>query len=177
MKIEEYRKFTGVTKKSMGGQIEDSIHCVLGIISELTNELVEAYLKEDEVNVMEELGDANWYLSEYANVWNLDTSFIDRDYTQEQLQSIVFELGQNLGKLADIDKAAWIYGKEIDLQVRQELLEAVWLAAEVMANDFDGGDAIRKRNLQKLNTRYGDKFSEYLALNRDLEKEYEALTS
>lgn len=181
MKISKYRQFTTATRKEMNSQIEDSIHCILGISSELLDELATASLNSDIVNIGEELGDANWFLSEYANIWDLTTSdnYIEsHGKNTDHSYDLTANLVVNIGKMHDLDKGAWVYGKEVSKEQRQNLLDDLWTAVELITLGFDlDSDKVRATNLKKLNARFGDKFDAHLAKNRDLAKELEILSS
>jgi NTP pyrophosphatase (non-canonical NTP hydrolase) len=77
------------------------------------------------------------------------------------------------GELLDNLKKHIFYGKELDLvNLVEECGDLFWYLAIIHdamgARDFD---ATLASNIKKLRARYGDKFNEEGALNRDLEKE------
>lgn len=172
MKINSYRKLTGATRVKLDTQVADSIHCVLGLISEL---LVEYAQAETPVNEREELGDANWFASEYCNIWGIETP--DSFHIHPDLQIDVSNLTVLLGELADLDKGALAYGRQQDVNERKKLILQVWQIIEMLtiAAGFDG-DETREINLKKLIKRFGGKFSEHAANNRDLEAELAVLS-
>lgn len=178
MNINTYRKFTGVTCKDLGDPIQNSIHFVLGVSSEVLHELNMALRKEDKVNIGEELGDANWFLSQYANNWDLVTpDNYNIDLTPEQAHDLILMLLMNIGEMLNLDKGALVYNKEVSKESRQELLDDVWAALELIALGLDlDSNKIRATNINKLKARFGDKFDEYKAKNRDLTKELEVLS-
>lgn len=176
MNINQYRQFTTATRKEMANQIENSIHFVLGVASEVLDELAIAIANNDSVNIQEEIGDANWFLSEYANNWNLITP----DFYELRAEEYYYleDITTNIGKLTDLDKGVWIYGKEVSIETRQNLLNSIWIGLEYLALGMDfNSNEIRRKNIAKLKVRFGDKFDAYLAKNRDLQSELEALTS
>ncbi len=81
------------------------------------------------------------------------------------------------GELMDTLKKHLIYGKEIDwVNVQEELGDSQWytgLAVDVVGEILPGAtwEGIWENNIAKLKKRYGDKFTESAALNRDLEGE------
>ena len=51
------------------GQIANSVHMVLGMNTEIGDELQDAIDNDDVPNILEELGDAEWYIANYATIW------------------------------------------------------------------------------------------------------------
>jgi NTP pyrophosphatase (non-canonical NTP hydrolase) len=96
----------------------------------------------------------------------------------KQLDDIHMILGMvtEIGELADVFKKNMAYKKEIDwINVQEELGDIIfYIASFCRINNFDL-EAIMENNIKKLATRYPDKFTEYHALNRDLDKEREVL--
>ena len=85
------------------------------------------------------------------------------------------------GELLDMLKKSIFYGKDIDfVNMEEELGDLLWyvaLAIKIMnllgyATNFE---QIQKKNIAKLKARYGEKFSEDAALNRDLDAERKIL--
>lgn len=76
------------------------------------------------------------------------------------------------GELADVFKKHIAYGKEIDwVNVKEELGDLLfYIASFCRINDLDL-DEIIKTNMKKLESRYPEKFTQYHANNRDLDKE------
>ena len=79
-------------------------------------------------------------------------------------------------EILDAMKKHIFYGKELDkVNLFEEVGDLFWylaIIADVVGFSFE--DAMEK-NLAKLRARYGDEFDPEKALNRDLEKELEAL--
>lgn len=88
----------------------------------------------------------------------------------------IFGLFTEIGELVDIFKRHIFYGKPIDLtNMDEEIGDVLWYLAILM--DFCGVDfqSCMRRNIQKLESRYPDKFNEEDALNRDLTAERSVL--
>jgi NTP pyrophosphatase (non-canonical NTP hydrolase) len=85
-------------------------------------------------------------------------------------------LASEVGELADMLKKHIIYGKALDeINVLEESGDQCWyvvLALTATKHHFE--DAL-ERNIAKLRARYGDKFTEAKALNRDLNAERKIL--
>lgn len=88
----------------------------------------------------------------------------------------VLGIGSESGELLDAAKKTFIYGKEVDkVNILEEVGDILWYSArllELIGHDFEDAMGV---NLVKLKARYGEKFSEHSALNRDLEKERKIL--
>jgi NTP pyrophosphatase (non-canonical NTP hydrolase) len=112
-----------------------------------------------------------------------------KEYTKET-QRTMAELGQSFadqlhmamgisteaGELLDVYKKALAYGKEVDMvNIREEAGDLMWYLSNllrILGIDFEQTLQV---NIDKLKTRYPDKFTEDKALNRDLDKEREIL--
>jgi NTP pyrophosphatase (non-canonical NTP hydrolase) len=113
-------------------------------------------------------------LNEYAN-WTentcakLDNNILDNLH---MLTGIITEAGE----LADPFKKELAYKKPIDwINVKEEIGDLMWyIASFCRINNFDLEEII-ETNVKKLETRYPEKFTEYHAINRDLNKEREVL--
>lgn len=76
------------------------------------------------------------------------------------------------GELLDAIKKAYIYGKPVDkVNLKEEIGDVFWYLAR--ACDYLGFtfEEVMEVNITKLKARYGEKFTEHAALNRDLETE------
>lgn len=154
----------------------NSIHMVLGVVSELNSELISALSSgKDPVNIGEEIADINWYLANYTTIWGIEVpeQFINTYYSsiQSMEQLLIFT-----GELADLDKKLLAYGKEVTLEQRSILVLAIWSYLDHFADHLRlDPEKLRATNIEKLKSRYGDKFDADKAINRDLGKEREIL--
>jgi len=85
-------------------------------------------------------------------------------------------LASEAGELADQIKGHVFYGKKLDgVNVEEEIGDLFWYLAvlfdELGANSVD----VMAKNIAKLKARYGEKFSEESAVNRNLETERKVL--
>ena len=80
------------------------------------------------------------------------------------------------GEIQDMMKKHIFYGKDIDrVNFKEELGDLMWYIA-IACNELDIPlEDVMKTNVDKLRARYGDKFTEEAALNRNLSKEREIL--
>ena len=100
----------------------------------------------------------------------------DHNMMVARLIHAVLGLASETGELADALKKHIIYGAALDqLNLFEESGDTQWyLSLAVSALKAHLGDAM-ERNIAKLKARYGDKFTEHAALNRNLEAERAAL--
>jgi NTP pyrophosphatase (non-canonical NTP hydrolase) len=80
------------------------------------------------------------------------------------------------GELLDALKKHVFYGKELDVvNVAEEIGDLMWYI-NLLLDELDiPMETVMERNIEKLTARYGDKFSAFRALNRDLKTEREIL--
>lgn len=84
----------------------------------------------------------------------------------------VLGLASEVGELADMLKKHIIYGKALDeINVLEENGDVAWYQALGLTAIKRGFEEALERNIAKLKARYGDKFTEEAALNRDLDAE------
>ncbi len=182
MQFKEYRELTTRTlpdiSTSLISPLINSIHMILGMGSEI-EELYEAIDNGDFVNVGEELSDGNWYAANYCNIHKIEPElepFTPHDQPLEvnipALKEAVVELVKVVSKLQDLDKKLLAYRRPVMHETRKEAIE-LYLAILHSAYIFAGVDAEKsmENNINKLIKRFPDKFSTYLANNRDLAAE------
>lgn len=81
-----------------------------------------------------------------------------------------------VGELQDAIKKFVAYGKDIDkVNIKEELGDILWYHARLCALFGFTYEEVMELNIEKLKARYGNKFTEHAALNRDLNKEREVL--
>jgi NTP pyrophosphatase (non-canonical NTP hydrolase) len=81
-------------------------------------------------------------------------------------------LATEAGEFLDALKKHIFYGKNLDtVNLKEELGDIFWycaIIADQLGVDFD---SVMERNIEKLQTRYGEKFTEERATNRDITAE------
>lgn len=170
------------------------LHAGLGMSSELS-ELIDAYAGEphdgkvDWVNVAEEAADCLWYCAVGVNALGFDHNEISL-YEENPipvgisnplhlpalLAAAVAALTCSVGDFNDQIKKHMFYGRELNTEKMKQSLQQVCMAISGLC--IVSGTTIaeaRQTNINKLKTRYGDKFSEAAALNRNLEAERKIL--
>lgn len=169
MEIKEYQKLAKVTCTSLGSDKLDLSHMVMGMCSEL-NEIYEALEKRDMVNALEEYSDLFFYLANYCTFRGHDLEKMVED--KEIIKGNYSELVINISKLTDIVKKYIAYNKPIEITKELECISNIYLS--VLQDLEKGGLDLSvglDRNIAKLQARYGGKFTEEAALNRNLEVE------
>lgn len=80
------------------------------------------------------------------------------------------------GELLDAMKKSFAYGKKLDLvNLKEEIGDVLWYLARACDTLGTSFEEVMDVNIAKLKARYGEKFSQAAALNRDLAKEREVL--
>lgn len=93
-----------------------------------------------------------------------------------QLLHAFLGLASEVGELADALKKHIIYGKMLDeVNLLEEGGDLSWYLALLLTALKKTLEECMEKNIAKLRARYGDKFTQYAALNRDLAKERKAL--
>ena len=122
--------------------------------------------------------------SEYQKLAEV-TESKDFDVIAERIRSVesirllhaVLGLASEVGEFADQLKKHLFYGKPLDkVNLSEESGDLLWYLA--LAANVEGMcslDENMERNIAKLKARYGDKFTEHLAANRNLDREREIL--
>jgi NTP pyrophosphatase (non-canonical NTP hydrolase) len=153
-------------------------HMALGLAGEV-GELVECVGTDlkfdvDKPNLGEELGDLYWYLANIANMLHIDIPE-DLQVDVPNVECIDF-LIIKVGELVDLIKRYMAYNKEIDRTKATLLICDIRLALLVFEKTYElNGADIRTRNINKLRARFPEKFSDELAVNRDLDNERRTL--
>lgn len=166
----------------------DIMHGVFGISGEIS-EIDEAFdnvfyddAKIDLVNLQEEVGDICWYIANLSNALSYKPSWEyypnknngEPDYTSFLIKVNKFSVFS--GKLVDSCKKKVYYGVEIDEKMFKSVVDdMIKLICGMCENLNTTVEAVQEKNVNKLTERYGKKFSEEKATNRNLEKEREIL--
>jgi NTP pyrophosphatase (non-canonical NTP hydrolase) len=100
----------------------------------------------------------------------------EHDRMIAQLLHAYLGLSSEVGELADALKKHIIYGKALDeINVFEELGDVEWYIALGLTAVKRSLEGCMKTNIAKLQARYGDKFTQAAALERDLDKERDIL--
>jgi len=173
LKFTEFQPLAVVTKAPLGSQILDSVHMVLGMCTEIADELPDALDNDDIVNVGEELGDCQWYIAGYAHTWGFT---LPDDVIVDAGAGPNLDPMKTIAQLQDLDKKELAYGKIAPLEERERLINLLHREIENLAYGLDiDMEAQRAKIIAKLKARYGEKFNAHGAINRDLEIERKIL--
>lgn len=95
---------------------------------------------------------------------------------QSRLVHYLLGIGTEAGELQDQLKKHLAYGKPFDeVNIKEELGDLMWYVARTCDTLGLTLEEVMEVNINKLKARYGDKFTAYAALNRDLENERKVL--
>lgn len=179
-----YRELAVKTESPIDDRLRDRLlekrnirllHCIMGLGSEL-EELKLAIQNGDRINIGEEIADGFWYLALGSDELN----FIYEYEVTVVLASVQYEIEvitNTISSLLDILKKMIFYGKEYPISDIETGLNNIYIALIHLCVIFKlNPDELKRKNIDKLAARYGDRFSEYLAINRNLEKEYAILS-
>lgn len=177
MNIEQFRKDTLRTLPDLGSLLHNSLHMTVGIMTEVS-EIQSAFEKAkyldgqiDNVNLAEEWADVMWYMANYANIHGLriyDKAAENYDIHRDFWPEIIIHSGD----LLDLDKKYLAYGKEPEHEKRQFIFDSLNYYVVKFANFYNIDiEETLERNINKLKTRYPEKFDVEKAVNRNLEEE------
>ena len=174
MKLQEYQEKAKRTSADLGSDKLNLSHMVMGMCTELP-ELEDALRKSDDVNVGEELADIYWYIANYETFRGYDLD----DFEPMKAGGIGIEkLYYDIATLQDLIKKYVAYDKAINIEEERDLLRHIKenINHFFMYKRLDRGEYLKK-NIDKLIARYPEKFTQYDAVNRDLDKERKILES
>lgn len=163
------------------------LHASVGIMTEV-GELYEMLEKKDLdlTNLREEVGDSLWYVGVAVDELGLNFEKMVQEVRQvasvegksqrEAVQEIIMKATVETSILLDLLKKSAFYGKSLDtVRFEEKLSTVVSLMAQLLSvGGFDLSGAM-DRNIAKLEKRYGKKFTETAAVERDLVAERKIL--
>ena len=159
------------------------LHSIIGVATEI-NEIYDAvegkvFISEwDNVNLLEECGDACWYLAISGNTLGLDlnpTANIENTAqltTAETAMRKISEIRSAAGALLDHTKKVMFYGKTLDsLMVSAGVDKLTNLFYELSIMLGGNPEQMLRTNIAKLKARFPNAFTEVDAEVRDLDAE------
>jgi len=134
------------------------------------DELEQAIIKNDEINIIEELGDCAWYIALLSDVFNINLNFSGKitgtkDLTK--IKQLAFDVADNMKKVIMYNKSLCEVKEFIE-----KIDEIYFLFNQEFGNLWQLG---LEKNILKLQKRYGEKYSDVKANNRDIKAELEVL--
>lgn len=164
-------------------------HMCLGIVGEM-GELVDAIKKAyvygkgvDQTNIVEEIGDVSWYTAGLVQCFPALADWLDGDELKQSInyeklevarESITRTILLNTMSAANLAVDLMMFADDDNLQdanaeqVAKALGTALFATAVLLEVDLAGAYEV---NIAKLAKRYGDKYSDYAAINRDIDAE------
>ena len=164
-------------------------HMCLGIVGEM-GELVDAIKKAyvygkgvDQTNIVEEVGDVSWYTAGLVQCFPALADWLDGDELKQSInyeklevarESITRTILLNTMSAANLAVDLMMFADDDNLQdanaeqVAKALGTALFATAVLLEVDLAGAYEV---NIAKLAKRYGDKYSDYAAINRDIDAE------
>mgnify|MGYP001167364184 FL=1 len=173
MTYNEYQNLAVRTCKVYDDNNMNLLHMAVGLHSEYT-ELGDAILKEDKINIGEEIADHMWYLAVYCHFAAIPFDvvvFWDEVPCTDHLSMLT-------SKFVDVVKKKAIYGnrepKVWDLE--RKLITNIISKLFTIAYAFDlDMPKLLENNIEKLKVRFPEKYTDLSANNRNLDAEYEQL--
>ena len=188
MNFKEYVPLAMRTCKSL--PTADHInHMCLGIVGEM-GELVDAIKKAyvygkgiDQTNIVEEIGDVSWYTAGLVQHFPTLADWMDSDELKQSVNYEKLEVARKNVTRAILLNAMSTANLAVDLMMfadndnlqdtdAEEVVKTLGtsLFATAVLLDVDLAEAFEV-NIAKLAKRYGDKYSDYAAINRDIDAE------
>jgi hypothetical protein len=149
------------TKRAEGG--EALLHSAIGMAGELV-ELLDAKSRE---NVIEELGDFEFYYEAARAILGVDPAIQHHGGVTTNLVSTLNQALVAANDFLDQAKKVWVYGKEVDAQIFRFCLIQTRLAVnEVECLLAVTSTQAQDANMEKLFKRYPTGYTDALALAR-----------
>lgn len=167
---------------------EEVAHIIAGISSEILGELEFAFALRDQTNIIEEIGDLQYYVLIAANKYKVDLTSIDANSSllfsdpklakfclDSPFKSVKYHAGELINKIKkyEIYQDPRVSSNDVG-QAIINLQVAIYRLA--LKNGFTPSEAIEKV-IAKLKERFKEKFTVSEVSNRDLEAERKALES
>lgn len=193
--VTEARDLTPVMQRLQEVDNIRLLHASAGLTSEITElfELsgdVQPMGQLDRVNLIEELGDLTWYIGiacdtldctdEVTHASTLDHMVKTVQYDDDlasRVHNVSAYLASLAGTFADlVIKKTVFYGKKVNKDDLVSLLANMHDTIDILCREAGFSvEYARERNIAKLKARYGEKFTEAAALERNLETERQIL--
>jgi len=182
MNLTEYKQFAEKTLSTQfhsDPQLEKILHAALGLATEIEELLVNYSGNIDHINVLEEIGDITWYLSvfyrEYPEIENIK---VTTNLEVKTPQDLIMSMLKCILQIQDLIKKKLYYNKPINQEVMNTLVATIDSDIRMYLSIYNLNiEEVWEKNIEKLRSRYGEKFSSERAINRDLETERTILES
>jgi len=166
MTFEKYQTNALRTLKHFDSVIENTHHCVTGLVgeflSEVTPMLTSGLINKN--NLEEELGDCLWYCANYCTIQKINF----KPYKEKPNTDIILAMGE----LLEQTKKEKYYNKEFNIKDKTFLIQSIIYFIIKIGETYNiKVEEMMKKNIQKLRIRYPDKFEEDKAINKDEKNE------
>lgn len=184
MTFEQYQLECKRTCTDASSKLLDSFHMTSGMFTEIGEIMECLYLKPlhqsyDFFNLREEVGDLLWYCGNFATFFGYkltDIPFRDKSYYFTEGVEPLNQLTLRVARLQDFDKKELAYSRAKN---PDKVIVAFYDVLKAISDFcvFYGiiPEEAMEVNIKKLRTRYPEKFTEELAINRDLTNERKIL--
>lgn len=161
------------------------LHAVIGVLTEV-EEILDNYddavLVTDSMkqgSIGEEIADVAWYLSIlYRELKITENITIDYDTSEKNPFKVLLQFTKTSLSFLDLLKKKIYYNKDLDDSKAINLTQSMWQQMMIFCHIYQlDFPALLDKNISKLRSRYGDKFTSEKAINRDLDTEKKILES
>jgi NTP pyrophosphatase (non-canonical NTP hydrolase) len=164
------------------------LHHAMGLVTE------SGEMMETQENLVEEIGDAFWYLAGMANTFEfqmVDFAIRNISSISDELNNVIISNSRGSKEIIDVEikllvieaaqimdcaKRYFFYGKPLDMpRAIRHISRYYTILCALVPYTGISVEEIQRRNIDKLRTRYPAKFDSDLAVNRDIAAEQKAL--
>lgn len=108
-------------------------------------------------------------IKEYQNSTHRTNAPLTGNYNQMVALHMVLGIMTEAGEIADVYKKNLAYGKSLDLiNIKEEIGDLMWYISELCNYHSWDLEKILETNIEKLKTRFPEKFNSQNAIQRDL---------
>jgi NTP pyrophosphatase (non-canonical NTP hydrolase) len=155
MTLKDYQLLTSRTNTDLGSKAINAAHVTLGIVGEWEEFIDECFIGQNREKVCLEGGDVCWYISELANIFNIELDWMYGEQSFETLQAMT----------AESIKKFLAYQKPINEESLKFNLIGMIGVIKYRLNEFSIPlEDCLTMNIAKLQKRFPEKFSAELAI-------------
>lgn len=161
-----YREFVLSRTKHFPTDGENLLHSAVGLVGEA----IELFAANSRDNILEELGDMEFYLAQAKNTFPIFATSYE-EYENLSLQDTAENCHRHFltlsGEILDYAKKTWVYGKPLELGIIHEAVHLLDVYLDLYT-DLLGTTRpwVRAMNVIKLKQRFPDGYTDAAALAR-----------
>lgn len=188
IQIDTWEDYMPQAARTAGAEHHHLEHYVLGLGTE-AGELLDAFKKHkvyskelDFANLIEEIGDLSWYAVNLYRLWDVEYTPLKVMETHDDIYRHSLSIHHLSGLLVSdleyylsMDMSTHLSGEECEDEVEQFVQNLLFHCGEMLTLMDSNWQVCWTKNIQKLCTRYPEKFTEARALKRDLVAERKIL--